>query len=1380
MKKRVIANLLSLVLAFTSVAFPAVSQADWVPEISGSSNKAEVSFNNRTAVVDTTPWARQKPILNFDAQGNVAEEEIVITWDAWNTDENSEVSAILQRSINDAAYEDVTALDMTTGIYTDENLTLYRTYKYRIVSTDLVITEAVVTSAEKSVRLSNEVASETISIMDPEKKLSNFVTHAVGQGSIWYDYDSANNNTYEGGVWTTRLDDNSLPADAVGVRKDIAGGTGYSGDNEKDYTNAYKTQAKTMLNPNGKWGYSGFDLKYNEASNKHIAGLVDLRPLQANGALVYKVDLDGQNLDGAYFTIGTFHSLRAAGIWNSTSWSDWDADKIYNLDNPADLINRGPNGDYKVPNGSYAAMCLFGVPAEDYYDPATKTAIIPIKDFSNAEFKVNRNKNSISPVGESMYTYNPAMTRTFGIARKDSGYGTDEDPSTTPITFTAEVTEIALINVRNINSIQMDDITDKTISLSWDHQPVIGGSYTVTRTITLADGTIPSGEENKVVYTGAAPDYVDQYDPMDPLAKYPVGATVEFKVQASVEYGVKSNTVSTSTVIREIDMPRNFAAYNYVSDTAELKNVITWTAPAYGTAVEYVIYRDGQELTRVPEGTYVYEDTAVEEHQEYVYKMSAVSANEESAHTQEATVVAACVNAPSNVAYTLVGNEATVTWTAPANFAVSYNVYLNGAPVNTTSLSETLSNLPYDTEIAISVRTVNAAGKESKAVAVKPFGIKDPAIETKTVVFDDAYNDLSANSSVATMSITDENSIVGSKSIKVEYSRSSGMLDANIAGAVDLEAARNSGQTMNFWVYADEDTDISKLKAGVTFSSPYTGKSLVDVANYVTGVAESGKWLYVEIPLSALPEIVNVQNGTENLDVELNFASLGGYTFIYDNSEAVDAGTIYIDQLTLDGGPAWGLNMVKDNNGTAIPNEGTLAASATAIAVEFDQDMKATSFDADTIRIKYTENVDGTDVDKYVAYHGVYNAATNTYTMNFLEALKASTAYTLEINGVASKLNTTGTQTVTFTTDGSTPTDPTYTVPAIVPTIAGSQNGSIYTVTVAMQAGRTEAIGDYTYTLSYDSAVIGPNGGAAAVTNVPADATVDVSTIGKIKVSGTMSGAKLPSDLMKVTFAVKKAAASTVLDLEGKATINGTAVEVAIDKTVTDTITAVKAPSGNGQVAGGGGGAGADRPVDDEPYVPTTPDIDDTSSGNTGVSFSDIAHVSWAKEAIEYLAAKGIIDGYDDGTFKPDQTITREEFAKLIVEVLGFADFDVNGEDFGDVADNAWYANYVNIASGTGLMNGIADGSFGAGMTISRQDMCTIIYRAIVSENIKVTEKFADYQFSDTASDYAQEAIRQLYRYGFVDGMGDGTFAPFGNVTRAQAAKVLYQLAILL
>ena len=127
---------------------------------------------------------------------------------------------------------------------------------------------------------------------------------------------------------------------------------------------------------------------------------------------------------------------------------------------------------------------------------------------------------------------------------------------------------------------------------------------------------------------------------------------------------------------------------------------------------------------------------------------------------------------------------------------------------------------------------------------------------------------------------------------------------------------------------------------------------------------------------------------------------------------------------------------------------------------------------------------------------------------------------------------------------------------------------------------------------------------------------------------------------------------------------------------------------------------------------------------------------------------------------------------------MGYDTYQYDPAEFTDMDKNAWYAKFVTIAAKSGLINGIDDNNFGTGMDITRQDMCTIIYRAIKTDNIKMSEIYSDIQFSDTASDYAQEAIRELYRWGLVSGVGDNKFDPFGSVTRAMAAKVLYQLSL--
>ncbi|NLB81924.1 MAG: S-layer homology domain-containing protein [Clostridiaceae bacterium] len=96
--------------------------------------------------------------------------------------------------------------------------------------------------------------------------------------------------------------------------------------------------------------------------------------------------------------------------------------------------------------------------------------------------------------------------------------------------------------------------------------------------------------------------------------------------------------------------------------------------------------------------------------------------------------------------------------------------------------------------------------------------------------------------------------------------------------------------------------------------------------------------------------------------------------------------------------------------------------------------------------------------------------------------------------------------------------------------------------------------------------------------------------------------------------------------------------------------------------------------------------------------FSDVADDASYAEAIELGAAINLFTGYEDGTFKPEGDITRAEFAAIIVRMLGQeaqADGATGTTDFADVPSTHWAAGYINIVSNLGIVNGYGDGNFG-------------------------------------------------------------------------------------
>jgi len=173
--------------------------------------------------------------------------------------------------------------------------------------------------------------------------------------------------------------------------------------------------------------------------------------------------------------------------------------------------------------------------------------------------------------------------------------------------------------------------------------------------------------------------------------------------------------------------------------------------------------------------------------------------------------------------------------------------------------------------------------------------------------------------------------------------------------------------------------------------------------------------------------------------------------------------------------------------------------------------------------------------------------------------------------------------------------------------------------------------------------------------------------------------------------------------------------------------------------------------------------------------FNDISTVDWAKDAIEYLAATGVVSGYDDNTFMPQQKIKREEFIKMIVAAKKI-DLNKPSCNFEDVEQDKWYAEYVNAAFAENLISGVSEDKFGIGQEIKREDMAVIISRLIPdNDNNFDIQKFDD---DSQISDYAKNAVYKLYNLNKISGIGNNLFGPNQIVTRAQAAKIIYDTVI--
>ncbi len=168
-------------------------------------------------------------------------------------------------------------------------------------------------------------------------------------------------------------------------------------------------------------------------------------------------------------------------------------------------------------------------------------------------------------------------------------------------------------------------------------------------------------------------------------------------------------------------------------------------------------------------------------------------------------------------------------------------------------------------------------------------------------------------------------------------------------------------------------------------------------------------------------------------------------------------------------------------------------------------------------------------------------------------------------------------------------------------------------------------------------------------------------------------------------------------------------------------------------------------------------------------TFSDLPSSHWAFDAVQKLVSKGILNGYGDGSFAPDQAVSRAELVKMICLA---ANLKGTGQTFDDVNTNDWYYSYISASAANGIVSG-ADGKFRPNDLIKREDAALILYRVAKMLNTEFSETETTVTDFDSVSAYAKEAVSALSGAGIITGYDDGSFKPAGHLTRAQAAVIL-------
>ncbi|MEE0511641.1 MAG: leucine-rich repeat protein [Peptococcaceae bacterium] len=178
--------------------------------------------------------------------------------------------------------------------------------------------------------------------------------------------------------------------------------------------------------------------------------------------------------------------------------------------------------------------------------------------------------------------------------------------------------------------------------------------------------------------------------------------------------------------------------------------------------------------------------------------------------------------------------------------------------------------------------------------------------------------------------------------------------------------------------------------------------------------------------------------------------------------------------------------------------------------------------------------------------------------------------------------------------------------------------------------------------------------------------------------------------------------------------------------------------------------------------------------GTTTVAdiFNDVVPDAWYTDAVQYAYDNGLMTGTSATTFEPNTTTTRGMIVSMLHRLEGSPAVGI--ADFSDVASGDWYADPVAWAASEGIVGGYGDGTFGPNDPITREQMASILYRYADYKGLDVSARASldAYSDADSVSPWASDVMSWAVSEGIISGMTEDTLAPQGTATRAQVAAM--------
>ena len=163
----------------------------------------------------------------------------------------------------------------------------------------------------------------------------------------------------------------------------------------------------------------------------------------------------------------------------------------------------------------------------------------------------------------------------------------------------------------------------------------------------------------------------------------------------------------------------------------------------------------------------------------------------------------------------------------------------------------------------------------------------------------------------------------------------------------------------------------------------------------------------------------------------------------------------------------------------------------------------------------------------------------------------------------------------------------------------------------------------------------------------------------------------------------------------------------------------------------------------------------------------------WAESTINEFVTKGYIGGYEDNTFKPDNSITRAEFVKIVNRVFGFT--EAGTEKFDDVQASHWFYYDICVGVKAGYINGKSENKFDPNAPITREEVASIITSIKNNKDVNI-DKLLNFSDALSVSSWAKSSVEGAIENKYLGGYSDNTIKPKNKTTRAEALVILSRI----